>query len=144
MLELPLTRDIGIREFKIIKKLMIGGVSMEDKKSMPPTKQQMDEIVDICEGMRVEIGKLGSDVKMLINPKGTHLAYGRHLPEEVDNDTNEMFANTMLAFRHLEDARMRLGKVIQAYQGGVSCYDSKPEAVDSVPDEEIEPTPQQA
>ncbi len=36
---------------------------------------------------------------------------------------SEMKANIMLAYRHLEDARMRLGKVIQAYDGGVSCYD---------------------
>ena len=37
--------------------------------------------------------------------------------------TGEMKANITLAFRHLEDARMRLGKAIQAYDGGVSCYD---------------------
>lgn len=35
----------------------------------------------------------------------------------------EMKANIMLTVRHLEDARMRLGKVIQYYEGGVSCYD---------------------
>ena len=37
-------------------------------------------------------------------------------------DRGEMIANVMLAYRHLEDARMRLGKVIQAYDGGVSVY----------------------
>lgn len=37
--------------------------------------------------------------------------------------SSEMHANIMLAFRHLEDARMRLGKAIQAYDGGVSVYD---------------------
>lgn len=36
---------------------------------------------------------------------------------------SEMHSNITLAYRHLEDARMRLGKVIQAYEGGVSCYD---------------------
>lgn len=34
----------------------------------------------------------------------------------------EMKANLMLAYRHLEDARMRLGKAIQAHDGGKSCY----------------------
>ena len=34
----------------------------------------------------------------------------------------EMKANIMLAYRHLEDARMRLGKVVQAFDGGTSCY----------------------
>ncbi len=36
----------------------------------------------------------------------------------------ETRANIMLAYRHLEDARMRLGKVLQAQAGGVSCYDA--------------------
>jgi hypothetical protein len=39
-------------------------------------------------------------------------------------DRGEMIANAQLAYRHLEDARMRLGKVIQAYEGGVSFYDA--------------------
>lgn len=38
-------------------------------------------------------------------------------------DINETRANLTLAYRHLEDARMRLGKAIQAIDGGVSCYD---------------------
>lgn len=38
------------------------------------------------------------------------------------NQAGEMKANIMLAYRHLEDARMRLGKVVQAYDGGKSVY----------------------
>jgi len=34
----------------------------------------------------------------------------------------ESKANIMLALRHLEDCRMRLGKAIQAYDGGTSVY----------------------
>jgi hypothetical protein len=37
----------------------------------------------------------------------------------------EMHANVTLAYRHLEDSRMRLGKVIQAAEGGTSIYDSQ-------------------
>ena len=41
-----------------------------------------------------------------------------------NSDTlGEVIANIMLAYRHVEDARMRLGKVIQAMSGGVSVYD---------------------
>jgi len=36
---------------------------------------------------------------------------------------SEAIANVMLAYRHLEDASMRLGKAIQALDGGVSVYD---------------------
>ena len=39
-----------------------------------------------------------------------------------DEDRGEMKANIMLAYRHLEDARMRLGKVVQASAGGKSVY----------------------
>lgn len=37
-------------------------------------------------------------------------------------DKGEQMANVTLAYRHLEDAKMRLGKVIQ-YVEGRSCYD---------------------
>lgn len=37
----------------------------------------------------------------------------------------ELIANLTLAFRHMEDASMRLGKAIQAADGGVSVYDKK-------------------
>jgi hypothetical protein len=33
--------------------------------------------------------------------------------------------NILLAFRHMEDASMRLGKAIQALDGGESVYDKK-------------------
>lgn len=35
-----------------------------------------------------------------------------------EDQHSEMKANLMLAYRHLEDARMRLGKVVQACDGG--------------------------
>lgn len=37
----------------------------------------------------------------------------------------ECIAQAMLALRHVEDARMRVGKVIQYATGGVSVYDKK-------------------
>ena len=48
-----------------------------------------------------------------------HLADGNVPPDQQGN----MHANITLVFRHLEDARMRLGKVMQAHQGGVSILD---------------------
>jgi hypothetical protein len=37
----------------------------------------------------------------------------------------EVIANLIIARRHIEDARMRLGKAIQYCDGnGVSCYDN--------------------
>lgn len=40
-------------------------------------------------------------------------------------DRGEVLANLMLSYRHLEDASMRLGKVLQARDGGVSVYDKE-------------------
>ena len=40
-------------------------------------------------------------------------------------DKGEILANITLTYRHLEDASMRLGKVIQATNGGVSVYDKE-------------------
>ncbi len=34
-----------------------------------------------------------------------------------------MKANIMLTYRHLEDARMRIGKILQAADDGVSILD---------------------
>lgn len=48
------------------------------------------------------------------------------IPPLADNtavDMAELSANVTLAFRHCEDARMRLGKAIQALDGGVSIFD---------------------
>ena len=39
-------------------------------------------------------------------------------------DKGEMMANLTLTYRHLEDASMRLGKAIQASDGGISVYDN--------------------
>ena len=44
-------------------------------------------------------------------------------PNIPDDQHSNMKANITLAFRHLEDARMRIGKVLQAYQGGTSILD---------------------
>jgi len=46
--------------------------------------------------------------------------------DEVDGieDRGEELANLTLAYRHLEDASMRIGKTLQALAGGESVYDN--------------------
>jgi hypothetical protein len=63
-----------------------------------------------CEALRREIKAVADKVAVLYRE-------GR-----VDG-AGEPVANVMLAYRHLEDASMRLGKCIQALDGGVSVYD---------------------
>lgn len=64
------------------------------------------------DALRAEIERANREVKDLM---------GFDLPEH--SDIGEVKANIMLSYRHLEDARMRLGKVLQALEGGKSIYD---------------------
>lgn len=71
-----------------------------------------------CNALREQIKQNEKQVRALMQWTG----FGGLLVTD-PNAAAEMRANIMLAVRHLEDARMRLGKVIQAKNGGVSCYD---------------------
>ena len=46
-------------------------------------------------------------------------------PVNDKENRGEVMANLTLSYRHLEDASMRLGKVLQAFDGGISIYDKK-------------------
>jgi len=83
------------------------------------------DFVEECNDLRQEIKKIGDQVFALIDrtdaipkqQKSMDLATYQALKKE-------MAANVDLAYRHLEDARMRIGKVLQARDGGVSVYDA--------------------
>lgn len=45
------------------------------------------------------------------------------VPKRKEPQWSEMQANLQIAHRKLEDARMRVGKIIQALDGGESVYD---------------------
>ena len=54
-------------------------------------------------------------LKAITNELGAHRA-------RIHNEINH---NIELAYRHLEDASMRLGKAIQAINGGANVYDKE-------------------
>lgn len=66
-------------------------------------------MIDAVNEQRADIKSLAADVLAL----------------KAGMSDGEAIANVMLAYRHLEDASMRLGKVIQALDGGVSVYDKR-------------------
>ena len=70
-----------------------------------------------CALLRGEIQDLATQVRDL---KDHSLFEGGR--EGFPGQFGEMKANVMLAYRHLEDARMRLGKVMQPIRGGESIY----------------------
>jgi hypothetical protein len=82
------------------------------------------------DGLRGQIQTLATEVKALhvaaMSDGVFRMASVNCTPAQM-TDAMEPASNLMLAFRHLEDARMRLGKAIQAMNGGTSCYDQKPE-----------------
>lgn len=69
--------------------------------------------IDLC---RRDINEISIQVK-------SEIKHGIPLNWPNNADIGEFNANIMLAYRHLEDARMRLGKALQALDGGVSVYD---------------------
>ena len=76
-----------------------------------------EEIKDVCFNIRKEIELLKGQVRLLKNHGD--VSFGSKCdPEQI----GEMKSNIVLTYRHLEDARMRLGKVVQASDGGKSVY----------------------
>ena len=70
-----------------------------------------------CDGLRKSIQVSANMVKKLMDHSdfsGEQTYLGQH---------SEMKANIMLTYRHLEDARMRIGKILQAAGDGVSILD---------------------
>lgn len=76
------------------------------------------EFTNACNDVRTVIKQSASLAKLLADAVKSGA-----VPPTPGEDRGEMMANLMLCFRHLEDASMRLGKAIQAHDGGVSVYD---------------------
>jgi hypothetical protein len=76
-----------------------------------------DGIETLAKTLRDELKTIEKRVRALLDDpvyKGEQAFAGQH---------GEMKAQTMLAVRHIEDARMRLGKVCQYAGDGVSILD---------------------
>lgn len=82
----------------------------------------MDENLEkTCEEIRNKIRDIGDAVLVLM--KHGDCNRDQTQEERYRNCQGEKKANIMLSYRHLEDARMRLGKVMQQIQGGTSKFD---------------------
>lgn len=104
------------------KILTIGPTSVMRQTATPQTEEEMMKLVDFkvgIFGMCSEIELVKSKVKnWMEHPE----LVGVDISEKPLNKGEEMEENLILAYRHLEDARMRLGKAVQAFDGGKSCY----------------------
>jgi hypothetical protein len=70
-----------------------------------------------CKDLRTAIKDVAVTVSNL------HASPIFQMEELYQGQHDEMHANITLSYRHLEDAAMRLGKSIQAYDQGKSVYD---------------------
>lgn len=88
-----------------------------------------EDIETVANDIRGQIQEVASRVASLHNhsvfDEGDQGLQGTNVPA---NRNGNMHANITLAFRHLEDARMRLGLVMAAAQGGVSKFDREDQA----------------
>lgn len=78
-----------------------------------------NDIKEQCGRFRQEIKIVGDHVKGLMK----HGEFDDMTKQTYEGQHGEMKANIMLAYRHLEDARMRVGKILQAANDGVSILD---------------------
>lgn len=76
---------------------------------MTPTLEQV--VTERRADILVQIDNLNALKAELISPSSV-------IPLGADEDRGEVIANVILSLRHLEDARMRLGLVFQAIEGG--------------------------
>ena len=100
-----------------------------EHRTMPEQDTQQAEVTDFdlhALEIRKDVKVVATEVKRTIEQVRT----GNHITSAASGDAEqrrenrgEMLANLTLAYRHLEDASMRLGKAIQAHDGGTSVYD---------------------
>lgn len=87
---------------------------------VPPKPTNIEIITGHLESARSSIKAVAAEVNRL--RKGPMAPHNFKLALDGHPETGEVVANITLAYRHLEDASMRLGKAIQAANGG-SVYD---------------------
>jgi len=88
---------------------------MESTPCLPATNKALELE---CNDLRQEIKRLESVARSLMRHSDVLGA-----PDCFPGQRGEMKANIMLTVRHLEDARMRVGKVLQYADDGVSILD---------------------
>ena len=66
---------------------------------------------NLCSKYRVELKSLGEEIRKLMKHSSIEENTNKN------SDPNEIRANIVLAYRQIENAVMRLGKAIQAFEG---------------------------
>jgi len=94
-------------------------------------KKAFDETIN---HLRQDIKDIAKSVKRTKENKGsseTNSSVKSPIKTHNKEDIGEIMANLTLCYRHLEDSSMRLGKVLQARNSGVSIYSHTERAKDA-------------
>lgn len=76
-----------------------------------------EELKSMCDRLRATLKEIEQQTRAIKD----HSTFKKE--QSYQGQHGEMIAQSMLAVRHIEDARMRLGKVLQYAGDGVSIYD---------------------
>lgn len=86
---------------------------------MPIKENELYSFDELCSILRKDIKAVANQVKAVAD------SHKKAEPGTFKGDQGEIIANLVLAYRHLEDSSMRVGKAIQAFDGGISVYDKE-------------------
>ena len=91
---------------------MVDAGMAEALQSLYKSEDREVDFKETCFQLRAEMERLKAMLHCLRNDLGSGV-----FEISIERDKGEMQENLMLAYRHLEDARMRMGKAIQAFDG---------------------------
>jgi hypothetical protein len=96
-------------------------VVVADRRSGGAVMSAIESLEETLNRLRAEALGIEKDVRWILK---SDVGSAPRLPDTFPGQREEVLAHCVLAIRHLEDARMRLGKAIQWSQGGVSIFDA--------------------
>lgn len=95
----------------------------EDNTPSQATAGREMTLDEFAKSIRSELKDIGFRMLMLKN-RMLERGFGETGASVSKELQSEAIANAVLAFRHAEDSAMRLGKILQALNGGESVYDN--------------------
>jgi len=97
---------------------IVGARETQQTTNAPDPGEVDEQLRIVCRAYRYEL----LEIEKALRAMKDHPAI-KH-PDTYPGQRGEMIAQSMLAVRHIEDARMRLGKVLQYGRDGISIYDT--------------------
>lgn len=82
--------------------------------------KEPESLEQACNRLRAEALTIEQTIRWIVK---SDVGDSPRLPDTFPGQRGEILAQCMLAVRHFEDARMRIGKILQWSRDGVSIFD---------------------